>query len=1317
VSARQEDFVFAEHVLRRGFATEEQVQQCLDLLVRVRGEMEIDETLEGILLKKGYLAQAQSQVIRDAINPAEAGRSRNQIEGYRLLSRLGSGAMGSVYKALHVKLDILVALKVLRVELAQSTTQVERLKREAQLAARLNHPNIVRSLDVGESNGFHYFAMEFVDGPTARGLIRDGRMKEKDALRIVTAVARALQHAHANGVIHRDVKPANIMLSKGGAQGGTVKLGDFGLARGQGPSELTLEHAAIGTPQYLAPEQAAGAANASPRSDLFSLGATLYHLVTGQPPFTGDNLAEIFGKVIQCRFEPPESVVDDLSIDTLYLIHRLMRPNPRDRYTSAAELVADLERLQAGERIAPTDFKGDYQSFLDQRRKKRALIGGLAIAVIAASAWFTVDTIRTSRQREEALAECRALDEEGRGELDGLNSLAELKEKHAALVTALESRPCSEKLVAGLMRRVEALDRDVGKLGEAEAVLQDAQADAANFRKLARRLDPILPALEGAGRRRDVIKRELRRLSDKEARKHRREVYLATYADADEVIEALTALKQELEDVFLPIDEEWATDVGPHLREIETLKGAYASATSSFVEAFENSLRAGDFDSAANRLNTLRARWGEARARASNQGLPDRFLQLFADDDVKRRNTLTREEGRVWTALKADVERFDAEGRPDLALRRMEKFISAAELYRKAAQQEHKRLKQRVQTLQERQMQAFDEMERTFRSALAARQYAAAVAHVTTTASETNWFGTAALKVAVLKKRTRAISNLTSRFWERLQGMKQVPVTRITGQARPKTAPGSAFAKAPGTDADRYVLRLGGTEYPFTLKDLDRSTLESIFGFRDETHSASRAYFQVAEAYLEWEQNPRAARRLLESARNDYLLREGGSWLDDVDQQIGVLVKRIRDSESAAAQLIAAVIEALRRNDYENALDYCNRLDNEFGWTRKVDDERASIAKWHAKARGYVGVGMQRRNSAIPPEFYVQPDDEQANLVRIRYTGAKWHPLRKDVPPGEANPAAWLAQQEKELFRRQFLGRPMGIKKFDEFFRRATHQLLDWGGAVDVRRPRAGVGSDQWSKLDPPGYVLRVPRSRTPWEAWWHGRERDFDDTVIHLANHFRPDRDWSIEFTVQWDKVRWNTKWLEGSEVQQKTEEMAVPDYFAVSAGKIQAAIGYFPYANGGVAGTRIFFADSMTAADGQTDQLSDFHWHMAIAGNRKKMKRTDRAWLDRLRFASDSAYRVRLERRGSEIHFRFMPLGRYDRQKGFGPVPARADREKHDGSKRMHIWFKANTPKTLTRATAAPDGAPAFRFTGRVRFVLRDVEVMGYLKDDNGS
>ncbi|MHC4342224.1 MAG: serine/threonine-protein kinase, partial [Planctomycetota bacterium] len=363
MEARQEDFVFAEHVLRRGFATEEQVQECLKLLERLRGEMDLQETLENILLKKGFLAPAQAHVIRQTINPEQESGAKNQIEGYQLLTRLGSGAMGSVYKAHHLKLNIPVALKVLRVDLAKSRTQVERLKREAQLAARLNHPNIVRSIDVGESNGFHYFAMEFVDGDTVRQLLQRGRLREKDALRITRDVARALEHAHNNGVIHRDVKPANIILT----QTGKVKLADFGLARGREPSDLTLDQASIGTPQYLAPEQARRAADANPRSDLFSLGASLYHMVTGRPPFSGDSLGEIFQKVLACQFDPPEAVVPDLSLDTVYVIHRLLRFHHRERYASATELLADLDRQEQGERIAPPDFKGDYRSYLRRR--------------------------------------------------------------------------------------------------------------------------------------------------------------------------------------------------------------------------------------------------------------------------------------------------------------------------------------------------------------------------------------------------------------------------------------------------------------------------------------------------------------------------------------------------------------------------------------------------------------------------------------------------------------------------------------------------------------------------------------------------------------------------------------------------------------------------------------------------------------------------------------------------------------------------------------------------------------------------------------
>ena len=171
MQVKQADFVYAEVVLRHGYASEEQVEECLSLLKHLRGDLKIEETLGALLVKKGYLASAQAHVIDREIDPNRVGRPKNAIAGYRLLERVGSGAMGSVYKAQHLKLDIPVALKVLRPSLASSRTQIERLKREAHLAARLSHPNVVRGLDVGESNGFHYLALEFVDGTTVRELL------------------------------------------------------------------------------------------------------------------------------------------------------------------------------------------------------------------------------------------------------------------------------------------------------------------------------------------------------------------------------------------------------------------------------------------------------------------------------------------------------------------------------------------------------------------------------------------------------------------------------------------------------------------------------------------------------------------------------------------------------------------------------------------------------------------------------------------------------------------------------------------------------------------------------------------------------------------------------------------------------------------------------------------------------------------------------------------------------------------------------------------------------------------------------------------
>ena len=278
----------------------------------------------------------------------EEERSSSQIPGFKVHSKLGAGAMATVFKATQLSLDRLVAIKVLPRKFSSNAQFIERFYAEGRAAAQLNHPNIVQAYDVGRAGEFHYFIMEFVEGDTVHDRIAaNKRFSEEKALKIIESVADALRHAHDKGLIHRDVKPKNIMLTRDGIP----KLADLGLARAIDDKEAALAEKgkAYGTPYYISPEQIRGEVNVGPPADIYGLGATLYHMVTGQVPFSGKNPTEVMQKHLKSPLTPPDHVNPKLSAGISEVIEMMMAKSRKQRYKNCADLLVDLRALLQGE--------------------------------------------------------------------------------------------------------------------------------------------------------------------------------------------------------------------------------------------------------------------------------------------------------------------------------------------------------------------------------------------------------------------------------------------------------------------------------------------------------------------------------------------------------------------------------------------------------------------------------------------------------------------------------------------------------------------------------------------------------------------------------------------------------------------------------------------------------------------------------------------------------------------------------------------------------------------------------------------------------
>ncbi len=335
---------------------------------------------------------------------------------YRILRRLGSGGMANVYLAEDEALGRRVAIKILNERYANDDNFIERFNREAKSAASLSHPNIVSIYDRGQAEGTYYIAMEVIEGRSLKELIMTrGPLPVSRAIAYTKQILSALRFAHRTGIIHRDIKPHNILI---GAEE-RLKVTDFGIARA-GASQMTEAGSIMGTAQYLSPEQARGAP-VTAASDLYSVGVVLYEMLTGQTPFDGESAIEIAMKHLSETPKPPSQIRRGLPPELDQVVLRALAKNPEDRYQSADELAADLDRIEAGLPVSsetataatailtgmptsaatqvlapdaptrtlpapprrPPPYRPEYEAYEERRRPRRRLVPWLVPLLIA----------------------------------------------------------------------------------------------------------------------------------------------------------------------------------------------------------------------------------------------------------------------------------------------------------------------------------------------------------------------------------------------------------------------------------------------------------------------------------------------------------------------------------------------------------------------------------------------------------------------------------------------------------------------------------------------------------------------------------------------------------------------------------------------------------------------------------------------------------------------------------------------------------------------------------------------------------------------
>ncbi len=338
--------LFGEIAVEKGMATPGNVEECLEAQ-KSMAELGMPQKIGEIMAGRGIISAGQ---VAEVLAAQSRKSVKDIIDGYEIISKLGQGGMGAVFKARKTDLDRIVALKILPPKYSEDGPFLKRFMREAKLAAQLNHPSIVGCIDAGVSNGHYFLAMEFAEGRTLQDVLKDrGFLPEAEALEITRQAAHALKHAQSKGLVHRDIKPGNIILQGDGA----IKLCDMGLAKDvlskDESNQITQAGVAVGTPYYISPEQAQGLDEVDWRADVYSLGATLFHLLTGDVPFRASSPAAVLVKHFSEPLVPPRKANPAVSPAASRLVEIMMAKSPEARFGSPSDLIEAVEKTMRGE--------------------------------------------------------------------------------------------------------------------------------------------------------------------------------------------------------------------------------------------------------------------------------------------------------------------------------------------------------------------------------------------------------------------------------------------------------------------------------------------------------------------------------------------------------------------------------------------------------------------------------------------------------------------------------------------------------------------------------------------------------------------------------------------------------------------------------------------------------------------------------------------------------------------------------------------------------------------------------------------------------